>query len=342
MSPSSRRVTASFALSALAHLLFFTALALISDLQPATAKPEPKPPEKPLEIILHTTAAATPKPKPSPKSAPPDALAKLKAAQTPPPVAIRPRELVHVELDPENLKPSEKAPEGATLIAAHNSVATEPKSSAAAPPLPSVPQKAAEADLAAQEQELVKNAEASAASEPLLRPKPTPIPLLHPVPPSSVFRTSMARPTPVGMQPSSPPAKVLAQQRQTPAGAPEIKPARQSAPSPRNGTGINAVGSYTKAVLNALAVTWFQFQQTKLELMSAGEVVIEFEIDEKGKVSDVQVISNNTGNAANGRYAVRAVREAEFPPLPPDILARLPADRKRLKQNKSFIVDPPL
>ncbi len=77
---------------------------------------------------------------------------------------------------------------------------------------------------------------------------------------------------------------------------------------------------------NAVGSGWNYYRKTKGHLFAVGDVRIRFSIDKDGKVADVQVISN-TGSSANAAYAIRSVKEAEFPPIPAERLARMDKDR---------------
>jgi len=114
------------ALSVLMHVSLFTALALMPA---APVVPVNRPDsEKPLEVTLQ----AAPEPMPEPEAP--------VVAVEPPPLNPVETEAVRMQLDPENLKKAEKAPEKAALIAAHDSQATPEKPEAAAtPPPPPLP-----------------------------------------------------------------------------------------------------------------------------------------------------------------------------------------------------------
>ena len=219
-------VTAS-ALSVLAHVTLFTALALMPE---STLVPAPPPlDDPPLEVTVH---AEEPKIAPVPLN----------------PVLPEPAQAqgIRTQLDPENLKKAEKAPEHPTAIASHDSQATSAKSA----------------------------------------PAPTPEP------------------------PSEDSALAL-----------------QAKPSDGNDApGIDALGSYGKAVGNAIGLRSEYYRQTQKHALAVGEVRIQFAIDAQGRVDEVRILSNSA-QPANATYAVRAVKEAKIPPIPPDRLAQVPGGR---------------
>ena len=106
----SGKVLVATALSVLAHVSFFTALAAWS--APVLA-PVDKEPEKPLEVAFQPAPEMPPQPETSAVPAEP---------APEPPVSAHPAQ--RMQLDPENLKKSETAPENPVAIAAHHSHAT--------------------------------------------------------------------------------------------------------------------------------------------------------------------------------------------------------------------------
>ena len=354
MMPPSRRVSVAFSLSVLLHLILLLVLALISELEPATAELAGRPQEAPLEVILQTEPLASPTPSPAlaeatptpapastPTPAPTPELAVVKPLKPEliPVITLHP-ESIKTQLDPANLKKSDKAPENAKFIASYNSVATAPKPRprAETPLHPSAKARKTpnETDVAAMEQALLKQSGISSPDLPSL-PKPTPIP--HPAAKAPFFRTSLPRPTPLSATPTPKPAVAPA-----PAPAPTPEGAKPSPPPvsgsgtplagevPQGATGedsevgIDAIGTWTKAVGNAVGSCWNFYRQSKMDLLVVGDVRIKFLVDARGHVSEVGIITNSA-NPTNAMYAVRSVREAEIPPIPPERLARVPGGR---------------
>jgi len=115
----SGKIVISSTLSVLAHVSLFTVLALMPESAAVPVQPE----AKPLEVAFE----AAPQPAaPAPGVAVDAAL----------PAPVQP-DSMRTQLDPENLKKAEQAPEHPTEIAAHDSQATPPKAAvAAAAPTP--------------------------------------------------------------------------------------------------------------------------------------------------------------------------------------------------------------
>ncbi len=103
------------------------------------------------------------------------------------------------------------------------------------------------------------------------------------------------------------------------------------------GGGEAAIGAFRKAVSNAIGVRWDHYRRTKMALLGVGSVRIKFAIDARGKVSNLRVTTNTAGPEA-ALSAVRAITEAEIPPIPAERLARLP--NGRLEVEYSFTLFP--
>lgn len=241
----SGKIVVATVISVLAHVSLFTALALMPE-------PVPVPEERPaddasLEVTIQPTA--------------PQNEAELVAVNA----ALQSSKGIKTQIDPENLKRAETAPENPTAIAAHHSRAASAKAEAT----PSV-----------------------AKATPSPTPSQADTPTIAP---------TTAEPTP------------------TPQPTPKDTPKEEE-------PGIDALGNYGKAVGNAIGLRSEFYRKSQKESLTVGEVHIQFSIDAQGLVSDVRVLSN-TASPSNAACAVRAVKEAQIPPIPPERLAQLPGGR---------------
>jgi len=239
------KITVASALSALVHVTLFTLLALWSEGAPIHQPKERVEPSS-LEVALQAA--------PAPVSEPESAQAVPASEEIP--TSGNP-DAIHTQLDPENLKKADHAPENPMAIAAHDSSAT--------------PNQPAEST-----------------------PQPSPSPDSTPDP-----------------------------------GALALESAAKPAPSPGAEIGIDALGSYSKAVGNAIGARFDNFRKKERDSLAVGEVRIKFAVDSMGRVSEVEVLSNNASEL-NAVFAERAVKEAIIPPIPPERLAQVPGGRIRI------------
>lgn len=89
---------------------------------------------------------------------------------------------------------------------------------------------------------------------------------------------------------------------------------------------VAAIGAWKKGVGNAIGVRWDHYRSQRASALAVGSVRITFLIDAKGKVSDINVLSN-TGNPDNALLAVRSAQEAKIPPIPAQRLSKLRGGR---------------
>jgi outer membrane biosynthesis protein TonB len=100
--------------------------------------------------------------------------------------------------------------------------------------------------------------------------------------------------------------------------------------SNRGPSSVNAVGTplgrYQKAVSDAIGSRWYYYMNSKLDLVSIGTAHIYAEVDAKGHLQKLQVVSNNA-NEAFANICLQSFQEARIPPIPPDLITALPEGR---------------
>ena len=98
----------------------------------------------------------------------------------------------------------------------------------------------------------------------------------------------------------------------------------------RGPSSVNAIGTplgrYQKAVSDAIGSRWYYYMNKKMDLISIGTAHIEAEVDGKGHVQNLRVVSNNA-NEAFANICLQSFQEAHIPPIPPDLIATLPEGR---------------
>ncbi|MGI8480546.1 MAG: hypothetical protein ACR2MF_00515 [Chthoniobacterales bacterium] len=93
---------------------------------------------------------------------------------------------------------------------------------------------------------------------------------------------------------------------------------------------VNAVGTplgrYQKSVSDAIGSRWYYYMNSKMDLVSVGTAHVEAEVDAKGHLQKLKVLSNNA-NEAFANICLQSFQEAHLPPIPPDLVATLPEGR---------------
>lgn len=181
----------------------------------------------------------------------------------------------------------------------------------------------------------------SPASEPTRPTEPSP-----PVP-------EEAQPKPTPRQPASEIALLQPQRKPAPQATPrptpedplppkpETKPASPALPgyqpqtrvtrlkgniSNRGRASADAVatplGRYKKQLSDAIGSRWYYYVNDAISLLNTGTLDLRFVVLKSGKVQRVEVIRNSS-NESFASTSVRAVMEAEIPPIPEEILPML-------------------
>lgn len=102
----------------------------------------------------------------------------------------------------------------------------------------------------------------------------------------------------------------------------------------RGASAVNAVstplGRYQKAVSDAIGSRWYSYMKSKLDLVSVGTAVVSAEVDPRGQVTNLRVVSNSA-NEAFANVCLQSFQEAEIAPIPPDLVATLPDGKMQLE-----------
>lgn len=79
-----------------------------------------------------------------------------------------------------------------------------------------------------------------------------------------------------------------------------------------------ALGRYKKAVRDAISAKWNRYRQDNADFVTWGILKLQFSVDAKGRVNDLQ-ITKNEANAMLAEFSLKAIREADLPPMPEDV-----------------------
>jgi outer membrane biosynthesis protein TonB len=189
-------------------------------------------------------------------------------------------------------------------------------------------------------------------SKPSTNAAPTPRPVATPAPAPPPVATP--EPEQLAMLSSTPPPPIIPQEEieSSPPPAPAAVPQTAPRPKPelaassyraekektritgnltnRGPSSVNAVGTplgrYQKVVSDAIGSRWYYYTKAKMDLASIGTVRIEAEVDDKGQIQNMRIVSNNA-NEAFANICLQSFQEAHIPPIPPDLVPTLPGGR---------------
>jgi outer membrane biosynthesis protein TonB len=339
-----RRVATALAVSLLIHLLLLCAFLVFLSMKPALQKRAIAPKPEPVELTM-IPPPEPPKPTPKPQ-----------------------KEFI----DSSQSTMSEKKPEHADFESDQNSLAASqlpPQSTEQVPTLEG--EKSPEISLQARDLILGPSKQpspptpASPAREAQPPTKEQAKP--EPTPPEKQKETKEAKPTPTPKPTPRPEDSELAMldpsrpKPKPPEPKEEVRkpkePSRPSVPRPpgfqpqervtrltggisnRGPASMNAVatplGRYKKMLSDAIGSRWYYYIQDMLDLVNVGTVQLRFVVRADGKVEGVKVLQNSS-NESLASCSVRAIIEAEIPPIPKDVAAALAGNK--LEVDYSFTI----
>lgn len=79
-----------------------------------------------------------------------------------------------------------------------------------------------------------------------------------------------------------------------------------------------AMGRYKNEVRKAIAAKWHRYRRDNADFVTWGILKVEFSVDPVGRVKNLQ-ITKNEANAMLAEFSLKAIRDAELPPMPPDV-----------------------
>jgi hypothetical protein len=174
--------------------------------------------------------------------------------------------------------------------------------------------------------------------------KTTPTPKPTPRPEDTALQMLPVQPKP---RPPEPKEEVQKPEKQSPASEPQppsYQPQQRitrltGGISNRGPASMNAVatplGRYKKMLSDAIGSRWYFYIQDVLDLVNVGTVQLRFVVRADGKVEGVKVLGN-TSNETLANVSVRAIVEAEIPPIPKDVANALAGNK--LEVDYSFTI----
>ena len=169
--------------------------------------------------------------------------------------------------------------------------------------------------------------------EPTATPEPERLAMLTASPPPPLRETEVEA-TPAAETPPTPPPVESRPRPERPSSAyqPQTQETRITGRITNRGptSAVDAVGTplgkYQKVVSDAIGTRWYRYMKDKMDLVSIGTAHIEAEVDEKGKIKNLRVLSNNA-NEAFANICLQSFQEAQIPPIPSDLISALPNGR---------------
>jgi TonB family protein len=183
-------------------------------------------------------------------------------------------------------------------------------------------------------QETTPEPEAEPKAEPKFTPRPsTQLALLEPPKPQTTPRPQSA--------------KAVEQQRQQPqvpqppGYQPQTRITRiRGNISNRGRSAVSAtatpLGRYKKMLSDAIGSRWYYYVSDQMGLLNVGTVEVRFVVRESGKVERMQVLRNSS-NESFAACTVRAIMEAEIPPIPKELVPMLESGRIEIEYSFTIL-----
>ena len=102
------------------------------------------------------------------------------------------------------------------------------------------------------------------------------------------------------------------------------------------GATATPLGRYKKMLSDAIGSRWYYYVTEQLGLLNVGTVEVRFLVRENGKVERVQVLRNSS-NESFAACTVRAIMEAEIPPIPKELVPMLEASRIEIEYSFTIL-----
>ena len=96
------------------------------------------------------------------------------------------------------------------------------------------------------------------------------------------------------------------------------------------------LGRYKKMLSDAIGSRWYYYVTEQLGLLNVGTVEIRFVVRENGNVERVQVLRNSS-NESFAACTVRAIMEADIPPIPKELVPMLEGSRIEIEYSFTIL-----
>jgi TonB family protein len=96
------------------------------------------------------------------------------------------------------------------------------------------------------------------------------------------------------------------------------------------------LGRYKKMLSDAIGSRWYFYVTEQLGLLNVGTVEVRFVVRQNGKVERVQVLRNSS-NESFAACTVRAIMEADIPPIPKELVPMLEGSRIEIEYSFTIL-----
>ena len=96
------------------------------------------------------------------------------------------------------------------------------------------------------------------------------------------------------------------------------------------------LGRYKKMLSDAIGSRWYYYVSDQIGLLNVGTVEVRFVVRDSGKVERVQVLRNSS-NESFAACSVRAIMEAEIPPIPKELVPMLESGRIEIEYSFTIL-----
>ena len=96
------------------------------------------------------------------------------------------------------------------------------------------------------------------------------------------------------------------------------------------------LGRYKKMLSDAIGSRWYYYVTEQLGLLNVGTVEVRFVVRQNGNVERVQVLRNSS-NESFAACTVRAIMEADIPPIPKELVPMLEGSRIEIEYSFTIL-----
>jgi len=98
-------------------------------------------------------------------------------------------------------------------------------------------------------------------------------------------------------------------------------------------------GRYIRQVTGQVEKKWHIYRLLRRDGVTYGSLQITFYVNKKGKVEDLRIVNDKESNPILTGFTLQAIRDADIPPIPSDVLPSLPMnDQERLKIDYNVLI----